>query len=71
MDEMVKTKKELVEFLKERRQYFIDYANPFQEATMVFYISNGLALLDKLDITDDTLVAMYDKDNHLEFRVEA
>lgn len=68
-EQMTMKKSELRQFLLEREKWFIDYANPFQEATMVNYINNGLKSLNELNCSDDTLVKMYDLNNELVFEV--
>ena len=70
-EQMKDTKKGLTKFLNERMKWFIDYGNPFQEAQMVFYISNGLLELGKLEVSDETEIVMWDEDGVLKFRVEA
>lgn len=70
-DKIVKTKKELVEWLIEKEQWWVEYGNPFQEAEMVTYILRGLERLEKLGVSEDTLVVMYpsEKDGELLFMV--
>ena len=69
--QMKDTKIGLVQFLKERMDWFINYGNPFQESTMVKYILDGLNELNALDVSDKTPVIMYDEDGVLKFKVEA
>ena len=70
-EQMKDTKKALEEFLQERMKWFIDNANPFQEATMVSYIMNGLNELHNMNIAEDKIVIMYDENNELKFKEEA
>ena len=71
MEECMKdSKKNLEQFLKERLEWFINYGNPFQEATMVSYINNGLKKLHELNTTNDKQIIMYDNNSELCFKME-
>lgn len=66
MEFLLKTKKEMLEFLDDKRNYYINYeSNPFTEARMVSYISNGMNKIQALNVDDDTMIKMYDVDNEL------
>ncbi len=67
-EEIKMSKKELEQFLKDRMDWFIQYANPFQEATMVSYISNGLKKLHDMNVKENEMVIMYDENNELVFK---
>jgi len=71
MKEQLKmTRKEMEKFLNERLQWFVDNADPFQEATMYSYIMNGLNKLHDMNFPEDKIVIMYDEDNQLMFKEE-
>ena len=53
--------KELLNFLKERLDYFInEERNPFIEANMVTYINNGIKKIYDMNCNDNQLLKMYD-----------
>lgn len=63
------TKKEIIDYLLEKENWFIRCANVFQEATMVSYINRGLNDLHKIKCDDETEINMYDKNEILQFDV--
>lgn len=66
MEFLLKTKKEMLEFLDDKKNYYINYEpNPFTEVRMVSYISNGMNKIQALNVDDDTMIKLYDIDNEL------
>lgn len=69
-EQIVKSKKELMNFLEERKNYFLyEERNPFIESRMFQYINNGINYLHNLKVNEDTLISMYDKEDVLMFEV--
>ena len=69
--EMPKSKKELMEMLTNGMNYYLyEERNPFVEGRMYHYIGEGMKRLQELNVSDETLVKMYDKDDVLYFEVE-
>ena len=61
MESLEMSKKELLNFLKERLDYFInEERNPFIEANMVTYINNGIKKIYDMNCNDNQLLKMYD-----------
>lgn len=66
MEYLLKTKKEMLEFLDSKRNWYInEERNPFTEMKMVSYISNGMQKIQALNVDDNTLIKMYDVNNEL------
>lgn len=62
------TRKELEKYLQDKMNWFINYGNPFQEATMVAYINNGLQKLHNMNMPEQKMLVMYDLNNELMFK---
>lgn len=61
MESLEMSKKELLNFLKERLDYFInEERNPFIEANMVTYINDGIEKINAINCDDNQLLKMYD-----------
>ena len=61
MESLEMSKKELLDFLNERLDYFInEEQNPFIESKMVFYINNGIKKINAMNCTDNQMLKMYD-----------
>ena len=61
MESLEMSKKELLNFLKERLDYFInEERNPLIEANMVTYINNGIKKIYDMNCNDNQLLKMYD-----------
>lgn len=61
MESLKISKKELLNFLKERLDYFInEERNPFVEARMVTYINDGIEKINAINCDDNQLLKMYD-----------
>ena len=61
MESLEMSKKELLNFLKERLDYFInEERNPFVEARMVTYINDGIEKINAINCDDNQLLKMYD-----------
>lgn len=61
MESLEMSKKELLNFLKERLDYFInEEKNPFIETSMVSYINNGIEKINSINCDDNQLLKMYD-----------
>lgn len=61
MESLEMSKKELLNFLNERLDYFInEEQNPFIESKMVSYINNGIKKINAMNCTDNQMLKMYD-----------
>lgn len=61
MESLEMSKKELLNFLNERLDYFInEEQNPFIESKMVSYINNGIKKINAINCTDNQMLKMYD-----------
>ena len=61
MESLEMSKKELLNFLKETLDYFInEERNPFIEANMVTYINDGIEKINAINCDDNQLLKMYD-----------
>lgn len=61
MESLEMSKKELLNFLNERLDYFInEEQNPFIESKMVSYINNGIKKINAMNYTDNQMLKMYD-----------
>lgn len=61
MESLEMSKKELLNFLNERLDYFInEEQNPFIESKMVSYINNGIKKINAMNCTDNQMFKMYD-----------
>ena len=61
MESLEMSKKELLNFLNERLDYFINgEQNPFIESKMVSYINNGIKKINAMNCTDNQMIKMYD-----------
>ena len=61
MESLEMSKKELLNFLKERLDYFInEEQNTFIESKMVSYINNGIKKINAMNCTDNQMLKMYD-----------
>lgn len=66
--EIIKTSKELFDMMNNLIKYSqSNECNVFEEIRLFTYANNGMVKLKKLNVSDDTLVKMYDIDNELYF----
>lgn len=69
---MKDTKKNLMEFLQKKLDWYVnEEPNPFTEMRMFYYINNGMNELHQMNISEDTIVTMYDENDTLKFKVES
>ena len=66
MESLEMSKKELLNFLNERLDYFInEEQNPFIESKMVSYINNGIKKISAINCTDNQMLKMYDVNDEI------
>lgn len=66
MESLEMSKKELLNFLNERLDYFINQErNPFIESRMVTYINDGIEKINAINCTDNQMLKMYDVNDEI------
>lgn len=66
MESLEMSRKELLNFLNERLDYFInEEENPFIESKMVSYINNGIKKINAINCTDNQMLKMYDVNDEI------